>query len=277
MIVRLKTWVAVALLALAGCGADDSERQDSLQLIRERGHLIAGVFTDKPPFGYVDEQGNYVGYDTDLARHLAGRLLGDESKVEFVAVDPASRVPMLQSGKVDLILANMTVTPERAEVVDFTYPNLRVAVQALVRDDSDIQRFADLAGRTVIVTSGTTADLWLTQNHPEMNLLKYERTSLSLQALADGRGDAYVQDNIVLYGWTKQHPGYRVLEDRLGEVAPVAPAVRKGNLVLRDWLSGELQAMTREGVMLELYDRYLRSQLPDDMDPQRLLMDADAE
>ena len=74
----------------------------------------------------------------------------------------------------------------------------------------------------------------------------------------------------------RQHPGYRVLDDQLDSVAPVAPAVRKGNQLLRDRLSGELRAMTREGVMLELYDRYLRGQLPDDMDPHLLLMDAGA-
>ncbi|RML92605.1 Glutamine/glutamate ABC transporter, periplasmic glutamine/glutamate-binding protein, partial [Pseudomonas syringae pv. maculicola] len=90
------------------------------------------MFSDKPPFGFVNEQGQYVGFDTDLGKRFAKDLLGDEKKVEFVVVEPASRIPFLQSDKVDLILANMTVTPERAEAVDFTHPNLRVAVQALV-------------------------------------------------------------------------------------------------------------------------------------------------
>ena len=260
------------LLGLGACGGD-APSGDALQQIRERGRLVVGVFTDKPPFGYVDEQGKYRGYDTDLAGYLAASLFGDASKGEYVSVDPASRIPFLQSGKVDLVLANMTVTPERAQVVDFTHPNLRVAVQALVREDSGIERFEQLAGRTVIVTTGTTADLWLTQQHPELKLIKYERTSLSLQALADGRGDAYVQDNIVLYGWAKENPGYRVLDESLGEPAPIAPAVRKGNDQVRDWVSAEIRRLGEDGTLRQLYDRYLRPQLPDDLDPSNLLVE----
>ncbi|MBB6289682.1 His/Glu/Gln/Arg/opine family amino acid ABC transporter permease subunit [Pseudomonas sp. JAI120] len=84
--------------------------------------LIVGVFTDKPPFGFVNEAGRYVGFDTDIGRQFAKDLLGDENKVEFVAVELASRIPFLQSDKVDLILANMTVTPERKELSDDTKP-----------------------------------------------------------------------------------------------------------------------------------------------------------
>src|SRR5690606_4037914 len=126
---------------LAGCGNNEPPKQAAaeapaaeapapkgyLDTIKERDKLIVGVFSDKPPFGFVNEQGEYVGFDTDIAKRFAKDLLGDEKKVEFVVVEPASRIPFLQSDKVDLILANMTVTPERAEAVDFTNPNLRVA------------------------------------------------------------------------------------------------------------------------------------------------------
>ena len=172
-------------------------------------------------------------------------LLGDENKVEFVAVEPASRIPFLQSDKVDLILANMTVTPERKEAVDFTNPNLRVAVQAIVADGSPVQKLDDLADRTIIVTTGTTADIWLTKNHPDWKLLKFEKNSESLQALANGRGDAYAQDNLILFSWAKQNPGYRVLPQLLGEEAPIAPAVKKGNTELRDWVNAELAKLGR--------------------------------
>ncbi len=157
-------------------------------------------------------------------------------------MEPASRIPFLQSDKVDLILANMTVTPERKEAVDFTNPNLKVAVQALVPQASSVKSLDDLATRTTIVTTGTTADIWLTKNHPDWKLLKFEKkNSESLQALANGRGDAYAQDNLVLFSWAKQNPGYRVLEEKkLGAEAPIAPAVKKGNIELRDWVNVEL-------------------------------------
>ncbi len=104
-----------------------------LDKIKARDKLIVGVFTGKPPFGYVDGSGRYLGFDSDLGRRFAKDLLGDESNIEFVAVESASRIPFLQSNKVDLVFSNMTVMPERAEVVDFTNPNLRVDVQLLVQ------------------------------------------------------------------------------------------------------------------------------------------------
>lgn len=275
----------LALGLLAGCGPSEAPKPAAvagqptptttgyLDKIKARGKLVVGVFTDKPPFGFVDASGRYVGFDTDLGRRFAKDLLGDESKVEFVAVEPASRIPFLQSDKVDLILANMTVTPERQQAVDFTNPNLRVAVQLLVRDDSGVARLDDLADKTVIVTGGTTADLWLTKNRPNWQLLKLERTSLSLQALADGRGAAYAQDNIVLFGWARQNPGYRVLADKLGDEAPIAPAVKKGNTELREWVNAELARLGEERFLLKLYDQYVRKELPEGTDPQAVIVE----
>lgn len=288
---RLKSALIFPLLAaglLVGCGNSEAPKTSAeakpapaeaapsssyLDKIKARDKLIVGVFSDKPPFGYVDEAGNYVGFDTDIAKRFAKDLLGDEKKVEFVVVEPASRIPFLQSDKVDLILANMTVTPERAEAVDFTNPNLRVAVQAIVREDSGIERLDDLADKTVIVTTGTTADIWLTQNRPDWTLLKFEKNSESLQALANGRGDAYAQDNLVLFSWAKQNPGYRVLTDTLGDEAPIAPAVKKGNSELRDWVNAELAKLGEEQFLLKLYDQYVRKDLADDTDPNAIIVE----
>ncbi|MFK3723298.1 transporter substrate-binding domain-containing protein [Pseudomonas monteilii] len=271
-----------ALGLLAGCdkpaepkvtAATPKPADSYLETIKVRGKLIVGVFSDKPPFGFVDEKGEYVGFDTDLAKRFAKDLLGDEKSIEFVSVEPASRIPFLQSDKVDLILANMTVTPERREAVDFTNPNLRVAVQALVPQASSVKAVDDLATKTTIVTTGTTADLWLTQNHPDWKVLKFEKNSESLQALANGRGDAYAQDNLVLFNWAKQNPGYRVLPQKLGDEAPIAPAVKKGNTELRDWVNAELARLGEEKYLLALYDQYVRKDLADGTDPSSVIVE----
>ncbi|MFS2160783.1 transporter substrate-binding domain-containing protein [Pseudomonas sp. Pseusp122] len=270
---------------LAGCGNGDKPAKTAatasaaapaasyLDKIKARGKLVVGVFTDKPPFGFVDEKGKYVGFDTDIGRQFAKDLLGDESNVEFVAVEPASRIPFLQSDKVDIILANMTVTPERKEAVEFTNPNLKVAVQALVPDASAVKKLDDLADKTIIVTTGTTADVWLTKTHPDWKLLKFEKNSESLQALANGRGDAYAQDNLVLFSWSKQNPGYRVLPEKLGGEAPIAPAVKKGNIELRDWVNAELARLGQDKYLLKLYDQYVRKSLSDDTRPEDVIVE----
>uniref|UniRef100_UPI003F590485 transporter substrate-binding domain-containing protein n=1 Tax=Pseudomonas fulva TaxID=47880 RepID=UPI003F590485 len=271
---KLKSALVYPLLAVGLLiGSAAAHAQGYLDKIKARDKLIVGVFSDKPPFGFVNEQGDYVGFDTDLGRRFAKDLLGDEKKIEFVVVEPASRIPFLQSDKVDLILANMTVTPERAQVVDFTNPNLRVAVQALVPEKSTVQRLDDLASKTVIVTAGTTADVWLTKNHPDWKLLKFEKNSESLQALANGRGDAYAQDNLVLFGWAKQNPGYRLLPQKLGDEAPIAPAVKKGNTELQAWVNTELASLGKEKYLLKLYDQYVRSQLAADTDPAAVIVE----
>jgi polar amino acid transport system substrate-binding protein len=284
--VSFKTALVLPLIALSllvGCDkpaeqkpvakAAPSPSSSYLETIKARDKLIVGVFSDKPPFGYVNEQGGYVGFDTDLGKRFAKDLLGDEKKIEFVVVEPASRIPFLQSDKVDLILANMTVTPERREAVDFTNPNLRVAVQALVPDASPVKTLDDLATKTTIVTTGTTADIWLTKNHPDWKVLKFEKNSESLQALANGRGNAYAQDNLVLFSWAKKNPGYRVLEQKLGDEAPIAPAVKKGNIELRDWVNTELAKLGEEKYLLKLYDQYVRPELAEGTDPNAVIVE----
>lgn len=261
-----------ALLGLGLASGAAHAADGSLDKIKARDKLIVGVFTDKPPFGYVDEKGNYVGFDTDLGRRFAKDLLGDENKVEFVAVEPASRIPFLQSDKVDLILANMTVTPERRQVVDFTNPNLRVAVQVLVPQGSPAKQLDDLASKTLIVTTGTTADIWLTRNHPDWKVLKFEKNTESLQALA-GPWRRLCRNNLVLFSWAKENPGYRVLPEKLGSEDPIAPAVKKGNIELRDWVNDRLAKLGEEKYLLKLYDQYVRDKLSADTDPNDVIVE----
>ena len=133
---KLFVLTAAAMLlvgSLTGCGAADEETGTdtgdsasavaesfrTLDEIKDSGKIVIGVFSDKAPFGYVDENGEYQGYDIYFAERIAEDL-GVE--VEYVSTDPASRVEYVATGKVDLILANFTVTAERAEQVDFALP-----------------------------------------------------------------------------------------------------------------------------------------------------------
>lgn len=160
------------LALLAGCNEPPKPKAASqstapasyLEKIKARDKLVVGVFTDKPPFGFVDETGRYVGFDTGMAAVLPRICWAMKTRSSSSRLNLRARIPFLQSDKVDLILANMTVTPERKEAVEFTNSNLKVAVQALVPQASEVKNLDDLATRTTLVTTGTTADIWLIKN-----------------------------------------------------------------------------------------------------------------
>lgn len=178
----------MVLVLFVSCGnknTDDNNAKTSgeIEKIQKRGKLIVGVFTDKPPFGFINEKNENDGFDIALAKQFAKDLLGDENKIEFVPVEAASRVPFLQSDKVDIIMANMTVTPDREKVVDFANPYMKVAIQILGNDKDNIKSLNDLKGKKLIVNKGTTADIFFTKNYPDIELLRFDHNTEAFQAL----------------------------------------------------------------------------------------------
>lgn len=143
-----------AALTTAFTAASFSVEARPLDAIQKSGEVVIGVFSDKAPFGYVDAKGNYQGYDVYFGNRLANDL---GVKVKYVSVDPASRVEFLVTDKVDIILANFTVTKERAEKVDFALPYMKVALGVVSPESAPITKVEQLKGKTLIIAKGTTA------------------------------------------------------------------------------------------------------------------------
>lgn len=259
--IALLTTFLLAIAALAGCGSKDtdaaaeapaeeaasSEAGDAiyrtLDEIKESGKIVIGVFSDKNPFGYVDENGDYQGYDVYFAERLA-KDLGVE--VEYVSTEAASRVEYLETGKVDVILANFTVTDERAEKVDFALPYMKVALGVVSPDDALITSPEELSGKKLIVAKGTTAETFFTENYPDVELVKFDQYTEAYNALLDGRGDAFSTDNTEVLAWALQNEGFSVGIESLGSLDTIAPAVSKGNTTLLDWINEEITALADE-------------------------------
>ncbi len=238
--------VVVALGAFTGCGNKENEDgvvYRTLEEIKESGTIKIGVFSDKNPFGYVDENGEYQGYDVYFGNRIAEDL-GVE--VEYVSTDAANRVEYLKSGKVDIILANFTVTAERAESVDFALPYMKVALGVVSPDGALITAPEQLNGKTLIVTKGTTAETFFTENYPDVNLLKFDQYTEAYNALLDGRGDAFSTDNTEVLAWALQNPGFTVGIESIGNLDTIAPAVSKGNETLLQWINDEIVALAEE-------------------------------
>jgi polar amino acid transport system substrate-binding protein len=252
---------------------DSATQVSSIEQIKKNGVVRIGVFSDKPPFGYLDAQGKNQGFDVEIAKHVAKDLLGDENKVQFVLTEAANRVEYLKTNKVDIIFANFTVTPEREQVVDFAKPYLKVALGVVSPKNKPITDIAQLKDQTLLVNKGTTADSFFSKQHPEIKLQKYEQNTETFDALKDGRGVALAHDNLLVLAWAKENPNYTVGITNLGEQDLIAPAVQKGNKELLDWLNQDLDKLAKEGVIHQAYEKTLKPVYGDGIPAKDLIVE----
>jgi polar amino acid transport system substrate-binding protein len=272
--------LATGLIAasITGCGSNSSSSQESasadvsvasdevsvtsssagyrtLDEIKESGTINIGVFSDKSPFGFVDENGEYAGYDVYFAERI-GQDLGVE--INYVSTEAANRIEYLQTGKVDIILANFTVTEERAEEVDFALPYMNVALGVVSPDSKVITSLDEIgADDQVIVISGTTAETYLTKNYPDIKLQKYDAYAEAKTAFENGNGVAWANDNTEVIAFAIENEGYTVGIPSLGDQDTIAPAVTKGNETLLQWLNDEIVAIGAENFFHADYEATL--------------------
>ena len=249
------TLTLLFVFALIPAAAQAAPVYRTLDEIKADGTINIGVFSDKNPFGYVDENGEYQGYDVYFAERI-GKDLG--VKINYVSTEAANRVEYLETGKVDIILANFTVTPERAEKVDFALPYMNVALGVVSPDSRVITDLSELsADDPVIVISGTTAETYLIANNPEVKLQKYDTYANAKNALENGNGVAWANDNTEVIAFALQNAGYTVGIPSLGSQDTIAPAVSKGNDTLLQWLNDEIVSLADEQFFHKDYEATL--------------------
>ena len=257
--------LSLAATSLIGCGASKSADESAkgtestvyrtVDEIKESGSINIGVFSDKSPFGYVDENGEYQGYDVYLGNRI-GKDLGVD--VNYVSTEAANRIEYLQTGKVDIVLANFTVTEERAEEVDFALPYMNVALGVVSPEDKPITSLEDIGkDDEVIVISGTTAETYLEKNNPEIKLQKYDAYAAAKTAFENGNGVAWANDNTEVIAFSLQNKGYTVGIPSLGNADTIAPAVTKGNESLLNWINDEIVELGKENFFHKDYEETL--------------------
>ena len=241
--------------AEASAAGDTNAIYRTLDEIKESGTINIGVFSDKNPFGYVDENGEYQGYDVYFANRLA-KDLGVETN--FVSTEAANRIEYLQTGKVDVILANFTVTEERAQEVDFALPYMNVALGVVSRNDKVIDSLDNWnPDDSIIVISGTTAETYLTSNYPDIPLQKFDSYATAKEAFQNGTSVAWANDNTEVIAFSLQNEGYTVGIPSLGSADTIAPAVSKGNSTLLDWINEEIKTLGQENFFHADYEATL--------------------
>ena len=262
----------------AGCGSKNSNDKQaapkasfrSIADIKQSGKLIIGVFSDKAPFGYIDKDGNYQGYDVYFAERLAKDL---GVKAEYISLEPANRVEYAKTGKVDIVLANFTVTKERAEQVDFALPYMKVALGVVSPAKANITSIDQLKDKPLIVAKGTTAETYFAKHHPEVKLLKFDQYTETFNALLDGRGAAFSTDNTEVLAWAMKNPDFKVGITSLGDLDTIAPAVQKGNKELLAYINDEIKKLGEENFFHKNYEATLAPVYGNAVNPDDLVVE----
>lgn len=262
----------------AGCGSKNSDDKQaapkasfrSIADIKQSGKLIIGVFSDKAPFGYIDKDGNYQGYDVYFAERLAKDM---SVKAEYISLEPANRVEYAKTGKVDIVLANFTVTKERAEQVDFALPYMKVALGVVSPAKANITSIDQLKDKPLIVAKGTTAETYFDKHHPEIKLLKFDQYTETFNALLDGRGAAFSTDNTEVLAWAMKNPDFKVGITSLGDLDTIAPAVQKGNKELLAYINDEIKKLGEENFFHKNYEATLAPVYGSAVNPDDLVVE----
>lgn len=229
-------------------------------ILKKAGVLKAGVKCDYPPDGFLDAQGKPQGIEVNMAKQVAAYALGDASKVELACVTAANRIPMLTGGKVDMLIATLGISEERAKVIDFSDPYAWGASDVLVLKDSPVKKLAEFKGKTVIVLKGAWQIGWFEKNLPEVNLLKLDNVSDGLQALMQGRGDGYAHDFAVLVGIAKNNPKARLVGE-FYQIGFRGAGFRKGETALREYVNAAMKKAYVDGLVAKWVKDYVEPDL----------------
>lgn len=221
--------------------------------VLERGKVIIGVRYDIPLYGFMNPKtGAVEGFEIDMGKELARALFGDPTKVEFRQVVSRTRIPMLQEGVVDVVIANLTQTKKRMEEIDFSDMYNLAGMQALVAEGSPIKSLADLKTATIAVAKGGTGEQTMRVVYPEAKLLLLDSHGDSFQALVSRRATAFVADDTTLQGMQEKLKGFRVVPERI-TFEPHAMGVAKGRPEFVAFLNAFIRDLKASGKWKEFY------------------------
>lgn len=247
---KLTAVTALALAVLSGLA-----HADRLDDIKKAGVLRVAAFDSNPPFGFVDGKSKQIeGLDVDYAKALADKL---GVKLQVLPTNPANRIPLLTANKVDLVLANFTITPERAEQVDFSIPYFSSGQQFIVRKGS-LKSPEDLNKWRVGVDKGTVNEGVLREKFPGAKVIAYDDTPFAFTALRNGQVQAITQDGPKLIGLLAnvpdkekyEVPPFTISNDLIGVGIP------KGEKALTDFVNQSLTELEAGGQAQTIYDTW---------------------
>lgn len=264
-----------ALAVLAGCASNGGGSQaasdggnaapaagesgaGALGKIKDRGKLVVGVKYDTKLFGLKDPaSGNVEGFDVDISKAIAKHILGDENALELKEVTSKTRIPMLNNGEIDMIVATMTITEERKKEVDFSDVYFQAGQSLLVKKGSPITGIESLtADSTVLGSKGSTSVKNIRDQVDGIKVLEFDNYQDAFNALKAGQGDALTTDDAILYGMAAQDPNYEVVGKPFTD-EPYGIAVQKGNADIVQAINDTLKELHDSGEYDKIYEKWI--------------------
>lgn len=234
-------------------GADDTAADTGDAAPSADGTLVMGTEATFPPYEFTDADGGVAGIDAEIAAAIAEKL-GMDLEIKDMAFD--SLIPAVQGGSIDFAMAGMTVEPERAESVDFSASYATGVQVVIVPEDSEIASIDDLAGKTIGVQSGTTGDIYCTDDYGQDSVRQYNNGALAVAALLNGQIDCVVIDNEPAKNFVSANTGLKILDTEYA-VEDYAIAISKDNPELLDQVNAALEELKADGTLDEIISKYI--------------------
>jgi polar amino acid transport system substrate-binding protein len=248
LLAALAAWGATSSVAHVSGGAAPAAKPKKPKLpalppeVKARGRWVIGVKCDYPPFGFIDAQNKNDGYDVQVARRFAQLAFGSKSKLELVCVTTPSRIPTLQSKRVDIIISTLTWTKARTEVIAYSIPYYNAAGRLLVPNNSSIKTLRNLAGKTVVTTRGALYATWTRNCFKDSKLLEVDSPTLAVAAVKNGTADTFMFDDAFLLGVATQDRTLKLTNDKF-LIIPWGVGIRKGEGNMARWVNAAIRSM----------------------------------
>lgn len=245
---------AALVVALAACGS--SKDSDSDKSSGKAETLTMGTNASFPPYEYVDDNGNIVGIDAEIAQAIADKL---GMKLEIKDMEFESLVPAVKAKSIDLALAGMTVTDERKQSVNFSDSYSTGVQVVIVKENSEIKTVDDLKGKKIGVQAGTTSDTYCTDDFGEENVKQFSNGSLAVAALANGQVDCVVIDNEPAKNYVAANSGLKILDTEY-VTEDYAIAISKDNDELLKKVNNALKELKEDGTVDKIVGKYIKAE-----------------
>ncbi len=258
--------IAFTLFVVSGCGQAVAEVDIASRIeTEERPVLTWGVKADTNLFGFYNiEEAEIQGFDVDIAKALTEEMTDGRGVAEVIEVTSKTRIPLLKTGKIDGIIATMTISEEREKEVDFSDVYFNGGQSLLVHEDSEIHGIDDLTSEhTVLAIKGSSSTQNMRELAPQVDVLDLENYSEGFVALQSGQGDALTTDDAILLGMIDQNPDYRLAGESFTQ-EPYGIAINKGQDNFHERLEEALDTIQGNGVYDEIYAKWFGDILPAD-------------